>query len=1732
MVCVAVMVLIGSIAASAAFADPSTTEGGSAFDAFAASSGSLADATAGAIPITTPEPSGTDLAPQELEALGRPEAEGVLEEVFGSSIEGPAQALDELNVEEFRSDHVAVVAPPVGSGQSPSGLISSVLPLRAENDHGEKEMVDLDLEGVDGHLEPENPLVAVEIPGELSEGITFPESGIAINVASSQGQRDSSLAGDASAFFPNVANNSDLVITPTALGVETYTQLRSTDSPHTQSYSLDLPADLHLRATDEGGAEVVNGNGHPVLTVPPPSAVDAEGNPVPADLEVEANAIRVSVEPSPEAAFPVLVDPVFERYTWGTFPQPAGTSGLVWSEFSNQGFWTTINGPKPGQTAEAEQGATSPGNQAYYNYYVPRYWRDIQNGLEKPTSYIRDMKLWGLTFNMPMENAPYGSDPFMYVGLWDGYKNAFVSYGARYGSEGQATDVNWVYDLSNPNEVVDAKQGGFGIATRTSYNNNFRYVNDQQASVEVTDQDWPGFGEIFSVPTWVSSASGPAINYKLTDPGLGIHEIRLKYPAAGGGTGEAITYPGATTIGNTPCTGAADLPCPRTVTQSATPISYNPAQIAQGENWVQIYGVDPVGHWSPVGESRIKVDRTAPELELSGSLTEQGKLGTQQASYTLNYSAKDGDEAAAAATTPIGTVGTAEGQIQRPLGAAVDGNGNLWITDSTNNRVVEYDKTGAFIRQIGTATGAAGSAAGQFNVPKGIAVAPNGTVWVADYGNKRLEAFTPQGAFIRQITSFEGTPFEAPYAVAVAKDGSVWVSDITARKIRHFSEAGSYLGTAAGAPTGTIQSLAIDSYGNIWANDYENNKIYELTSTGASKFSFGGTEGTASGQFKNPVGLAIASSGNVFVADDKNNRIQEFKPDGSFIRTFGAEGSANNQLKEPRLLAVGPGNTLYVADAGNKRIARWTHADRHVESGVTKTEVKVDGVVQKTENPGCAAGKNCSLTGSWAMNADVFPVGKHKVEVLTTDGVGLTTTKALEVETHGDLTAPQVVLSGSLTEQAALGSTLPAYTLSVSATDSGSASERSSGVASSVIKVDGTVSDSYTPGCSAGGCAFVRNWTFKASNYAVGSHSVQVLVTDAAGHTTTKTVTVTVGADTSVPDLQAQSQFYTAPEGWVEQKSYSYNATAADPKGYGVTSLTLKIDGALVKEKAQSCPLGGCSLEFGSTSLNMLAYRGGEHHAELIAVDGAGNTRKKAWTIRVDPLGVISPAESEDTIDALEETAGVRLVSPVAPSEELEGSVSDAAFEEGEFEFISSGTAAPTIVDGAASNRFSVEVPPESAFALACEGAESEGATESPTAQEEEYWAEHVSIACGATLPSEEELEPVLMTPVTTAEAAAAPMLAASDAATIGANYRSQVDLVTRPLFDGALTFAAIRDETAPTTFSWQVHMESDQELRLLDPQHAAVDYQGGHQAFSIQAIAAHDAIGTAVPTSLSVSGDVLTLTVEHHAKGPNGEQFVYPVVGGAGWEGGFQTYQVQMPPPELPEGSEEEAEEVSFSFEEGPPNIKIATVGPPMAQASNAPADNLQPTTVSRKEKAFKFTYCVPHNIPGDPIFDGHAADSWWTPGARSSSVPETEGQNLPKIISECHREDFEGVYWGVTVHGKFHYIPHHWVWAFDQQVACDKWGAEQPAKVHCKALVHEAPHGNVNAVVGPLDVIGEYRFAEMKGQWVASQRAACFTLGGKLYPNGRSTTGPYERPMIWNNEYVIPKEQNCQWW
>lgn len=122
------------------------------------------------------------------------------------------------------------------------------------------------------------------------------------------------------------------------------------------------------------------------------------------------------------------------------------------------------------------------------------------------------------------------------------------------------------------------------------------------------------------------------------------------------------------------------------------------------------------------------------------------------------------------------------------------------------------------------------------------------------------------------------------------------------------------------------------------------------------------------------------------------------------------------------------------------------------------------------------------------------------------------------------------------------------------------------------------------------------------------------------------------------------------------------------------------------------------------------------------------------------------------------------------------------------------------------------------------------------------------------------------------------------------------------PPFDGAISFPDIQGPEDPEEFSWAVKLDDEEELRAIDDTHAGVYWVGTETlAMTITARPAHAADGANVPTTLAVTQpNIVTLTVHHRAGNPaaGGAPFDYPVVAGAGLEGGFQQHIVVGPPP------------------------------------------------------------------------------------------------------------------------------------------------------------------------------------------------------------------------------------------
>ncbi|MBN1401373.1 MAG: NHL repeat-containing protein, partial [Anaerolineae bacterium] len=163
-----------------------------------------------------------------------------------------------------------------------------------------------------------------------------------------------------------------------------------------------------------------------------------------------------------------------------------------------------------------------------------------------------------------------------------------------------------------------------------------------------------------------------------------------------------------------------------------------------------------------------------------------------------------------------------------PRDVDLDDEGNLYVTDTGNKRVVKFDPGGRML----AAVGGAGDAEGQMQEPVGIAVSPDGLVYVVDTWNQRIQVFDKQLQFVRAwpVYAWDGmSVVNKPY-IAVSADGDVYVTDPEGYRVLHFDDQGKLLGAwgqygsdlaSMNLPTG----IHILDDGRILVSDSDNQRI-------------------------------------------------------------------------------------------------------------------------------------------------------------------------------------------------------------------------------------------------------------------------------------------------------------------------------------------------------------------------------------------------------------------------------------------------------------------------------------------------------------------------------------------------------------------------------------------------------------------------------------------------------------------------------------------------------------------------------------------------------------------------------------------------------------------------------------------------------------------------------------------------------------------------------------------
>jgi sugar lactone lactonase YvrE len=311
-----------------------------------------------------------------------------------------------------------------------------------------------------------------------------------------------------------------------------------------------------------------------------------------------------------------------------------------------------------------------------------------------------------------------------------------------------------------------------------------------------------------------------------------------------------------------------------------------------------------------------------------------------------------------------------EARFANPFGVAVDASGNIYVSDAgENNRIRKIAPNGTVSTIAGGVEGFAdgrGSEAA-FNTPSGLAIDEKGNLYVADTSNNRIRKVTSEG----MVTTIAGdgvagsrdgpaqsAEFNGPLGVGVDKQGNVYVADTYNDRIRKVTPDGQVSTLAGGASPGyqdgpdssslfdTPCGVVADGAGNLFVADTGNGRIRKLTGDQVSTFAEGVTGPDGTSALAAPIGLAITHDGYLYVAENRRGRIVQLDPSGQGrVIAGGSNGFANGDGPRARFnglagLASDAGGALYVADTANYLVRRIVPADQI--KGPTSDEGRTD----------------------------------------------------------------------------------------------------------------------------------------------------------------------------------------------------------------------------------------------------------------------------------------------------------------------------------------------------------------------------------------------------------------------------------------------------------------------------------------------------------------------------------------------------------------------------------------------------------------------------------------------------------------------------------------------------------------------------------------------------------------------------------------------------------------------
>ena len=239
-----------------------------------------------------------------------------------------------------------------------------------------------------------------------------------------------------------------------------------------------------------------------------------------------------------------------------------------------------------------------------------------------------------------------------------------------------------------------------------------------------------------------------------------------------------------------------------------------------------------------------------------------------------------------------------------PWGIAINSKQQLVVAEWVGNKVMVFDRDGRKVRTITPE---------KFALPVGAAVDKDDNVYVSDYDNSLILKFSKEGNLMK-VVGREGTqPGEfSEFGLIKFINDKLYVCDCGNYRVQILNTELEFVDSFGCYGDGDGQfnrpnGIAQDRAGNLHVSDSYSNRVQVFDSKGHFLSSFG-TKGVASEQINLPCGISVSSDQFVYVCDNGNKCVSVFKTSGEFVTSFG-------QFSNPMGIAVGDDGFVYVSDS-------------------------------------------------------------------------------------------------------------------------------------------------------------------------------------------------------------------------------------------------------------------------------------------------------------------------------------------------------------------------------------------------------------------------------------------------------------------------------------------------------------------------------------------------------------------------------------------------------------------------------------------------------------------------------------------------------------------------------------------------------------------------------------------------------------------------------------------------